>query len=155
MKKSVLEIFICLILGLCLSKIMYDSYNSKETIKASLNQEKIYLIQIGKFKNKKKMKEKLENINNYIYEKHNDLYYPYVGITQSNVQKLKSFFKKQGYDVYLKQINCNNLEFLNTLNNYDKLLENAKDEKTILEIENQTINNYKEIVVDVKGNTKK
>ena len=155
MKNYISVIFICLILGLCLGKVIYDSYNTKETITTSLNQEKVYLIQIGTFKNKKEMQEKLESIDDYIYDKHNDLYYAYAGITTSNLQKLKDYFKKLGFNVYPKQINCNSLEFLDTLSNYDKLLENTSDDKAILDIENQIINKYKEIIIDVKRNTKK
>ena len=154
MKKDISIIFICLILGLFFSKAIFNSYNSKEILKASLNQEKIYLIQIGKFKNKKEMQLELESIDNYIYELKNKIYYAYAGITIRNLQKLENYFKKQGFAVYPKQINCNNLKFLDELNNYDNLLTNTNDDKTISDIQNQIINKYKEIV-DVKRNTKK
>ena len=155
MKKNIILVFICLIIGLYLSKIMFDGYNTKETVKASLNQEKITLIQVGIFKNKQQMHEKLDNINDYIYEKKDKKYYVYAGITQNNLQKLKMHFKKQNFDVYPKQINCNNLEFLNELNNYDLLLKKTNDNNAISDIEDQIIHKYKELIIDVKGNTTK
>lgn len=139
--------------------IMFNEYNKEEVKPVSISSkiEKIYFIQVGVYSNLEKMKQSLTNLEYYIYNKENDLYYVYVGITKTteNVDKLKEYFNKLGYDIYVKELDVNNKKFNEVLNQYDALLKETTDDKAISTICNQVLSKYEELVINVesKGDT--
>ena len=161
MKKNLILIIVCLGLGIYMGYIMFDSYKKEETKPVSISSKinKLYFIQIGVYSNLGDMKQKLSNIENYTYTKENDLYHVYVGITKNeeNKEKIKEYFNKLGYDTYVKEFEIENENFNEVLTQYDILLKETNDEKTIATVCNQILNKYEELVVNAesKGNTKK
>lgn len=161
MKKNLILIIVCLGLGIYMGYIMFDSYKKEETKPVSISSKinKLYFIQIGVYSNLDDMKQKLSNIENYTYTKENDLYHVYVGITKNeeNKKKIKEYFNKLGYDTYVKEFEIENENFNEVLTQYDILLKETNDEKTIATVCNQILNKYEELVVNAesKGNTKK
>lgn len=161
MKKNLILIIVCLGLGIYMGYIMFDSYKKEETKPVSISSKinKLYFIQIGVYSNLDDMKQKLSNIENYTYTKENDLYHVYVGITKNeeNKEKIKEYFNKLGYDTYVKEFEIENENFNEVLTQYDILLKETNDEKTIATVCNQILNKYEELVVNAesKGNTKK
>lgn len=139
--------------------IMFNEYNKEEVKPVSISSkiEKIYFIQVGVYSNLEKMKQSLTNLEYYIYNKENNLYYVYVGITKTteNVDKLKEYFNELGYDIYVKELDVNNKKFNEVLNQYDALLKETTDDKAISTICNQVLSKYEELVINVesKGDT--
>ena len=139
--------------------IMFNEYNKEEVKPVSISSkiEKIYFIQVGVYSNLEKMKQSLTNLEYYIYNKENNLYYVYVGITKTteNVDKLKEYFNKLGYDIYVKELDVNNKKFNEVLNQYVALLKETTDDKAISTICNQVLSKYEELVINVesKGDT--
>lgn len=160
MKKNLILIIVCLGLGTYMGYIMFDSYKKEETKPVSIGSKinKLYFIQIGVYSNLDDMKQKLSNIENYTYTKENNLYHVYVGITKNeeNKEKIKEYFNKLGYDTYVKEFEIENENFNEVLTQYDILLKETNDEKTIATVCNQILNKYEELVVNAesKGNTK-
>ena len=73
----------------------------------------------------------------------------YVGITtsKSNADKIKKAKKKKNIDIYIKQDNINNVEFISNLEQYDVLLESVDKKKDILSINEVILSTYEEMVV--------
>ena len=74
------------------------------------------------------------------------MYYVYAGFTtkSKNVQKLKDFFEKKGYSIYVKEINLPSSNFTEVLKQYDLLLERTDDETAIEAINASILSEYEE-----------
>ena len=79
-----------------------------------------------------------------------DKYYTYIGITKNkeNCDKLKGFFEKMGYITYIKEFNVDSEAFIEVLNQYDNLLLQTDDEKTIKAICIQVLGKYEELILN-------
>lgn len=157
MKKNILLMLFCIGLGFYLAFLFFQSYQAKEVKPVSLqsNIEKAYFIQLGVYSNLDQMKQKLSDLKYYIYMKENEFYYAYAAITKTeeNQKKLKDFFTNLGYDIYVKEIELDNPEFRKILIQYDTLLKETKDENAIMEICNQVLKKYEELVIHAKSKT--
>ena len=73
----------------------------------------------------------------------------YVGITtsKSNADKIKKVYDDKNIDIYIKQDNINNVEFISNLEQYDVLLESVDKKKDILSINEVILSTYEEMVV--------
>ena len=143
-----------IILGIILGLIMLNQYDKKVELKPVSNTtEKIYLLQQGVYSSIESMEESIKKTPHYIYNIENDKYHVYVAFTKDD--KLKGYFENIGYSIYVKEINMNNKNFIEILEQYDLLLNNTDDKEVINAIVKQTINKYKELVIDEdlnKGN---
>lgn len=137
-------------IGFICGKLMFNQYDSKTSLKTvfSEKQEKVYFIQQGVYSSKTSMEENTTDFPYYIYDVLDDKYHVYIGITKlsENANKLKEFFNEKGYNIYVKEINISNKEFLEAINNYDELLSKTNDSKSIQTLCNQILNKYEELV---------
>ena len=140
--KKILPILLGLIVGLIFTKIFYDSYNISYTFN---DNTLVYIFQQGVYSSKQSVTDNV-NLNYYIYEKNGDMYYVYAGFTTNskNVQKMKDFFEKKGYSIYVKEINLPSSSFTEILKQYDLLLERTEDESTIEAINASILSEYEE-----------
>ena len=81
MKKYLFTFIIALIVGFFLSNLFLKQYNGFDGIKVSGTGEKLYFIQYGVFSSLESLEENTINLQNYVYNEKDDLYYVYVGIT--------------------------------------------------------------------------
>lgn len=140
--KKLLPVLLGLVVGLVFTKIFYDSYN----VSYALNENTlVYVFQQGVYSSKQSVIENV-TLNYYIYEKSGDMYYVYAGFTtkSKNVQKLKDFFEKKGYSIYVKEINLPSSNFTEVLKQYDLLLERTDDENAIEAINASILSEYEE-----------
>lgn len=95
------------------------------------------------------MKNSMSSFNYYIYNLEEDGYHTYVGITKSheNALKVKEFYGKKGYDIYIKENNIKNERFLSVLGQYDILLSDLSDD-SIDGVCNQILSSYEELVIN-------
>lgn len=150
MKKS-FPIVSAIIIGLILSKFMFNQYNYDSKISTVFkNSEKLYFVMFGIYSSKDEMEKETSNLKSYIYSLENDKYYVYLGITkeEKNFDKLKGYFNSIGYDVSERVLNINNDSYIDLLEQYDILLSKTNDNDVIEAIASQTITKYKESIND-------
>lgn len=149
MKKTIFLVILALASGAFLGKFTFDKYenlNVENTIKVDNN---VYALLIGAYDNKEDMKDSITNIDRYIYLSLNGEIKAYVAIssTKSNIQKIKKIYDDKNINLKIEKINISNDEFIQNLNEYEKLLSVAEDEKSLLIIENQILSCYEELVI--------
>jgi len=155
MNKYIFPIISALLVGFLLAKFMIDQYDKKEKLKMVFNfSENIYFIQQGVYSTKESMEKNLTDFAYYIYNVENEKYYVYVGITKSkeNSEKLKDFYNSLGYITYIKEISVDSDAFISVLEQYDNLLTETDDEKTIKAICSQVLSKYEELILNEREN---
>lgn len=149
MKKYLLTFLIALVIGFFLSDFFLKQYEDFDGIKVSTRGENIYFIQYGVFSSLESLEENTINLQNYVYNKEDNLYYVYVGITKEkdNADKIVNYFKDLGYETTTREFGITNKDFLNALLNYDEILKNTNDVTAISSIINQVLMKYEEVVI--------
>ncbi len=130
---------------------MFSQYGKAENISnvGETNGETLKFLQSGVYSSKKAMEDGMKNFNYYIYNIKDNMYYTYIGITKDeNLEKLKKHFKEKGYDIYIVDIYVDNQQFIETLNQYEKVLKETTDSKTIDAVCSQVLSKYEEIVLN-------
>lgn len=149
--KTIFPVVLCILIGFFMGNFMFSQYGNLETnTVASNNGETLKFIQAGVYSSKESMEESMKDFNYYIYKIKDKMYYSYIGITKSeeNLKKLKNHFKEKGYDVYIADIYIDNIKFLETLDQYEKVLEETNDSKTIEAVCSQVLSKYEEIILN-------
>ena len=149
MKKYLFTFLLALIIGFFLSNFFLRQYKDFDGIKVYGLGENLYFIQFGVFSNLESLEENTISLQNYVYNKQDDLYYVYVGITklEENAKKLVNYYKSLGYDVIIKEFEINNKNFIELLVNYDEILKNTDDKAAISSVVNQVLMKYEEVVI--------
>ena len=150
MKKYLLTFLAALVIGFFLSNFFLKQYDDYKGIKVSGMGESLYFIQYGVFSSLESLEENTINLQNYVYNKQDNLYYVYVGITklEDNAKKIVNYYKSIGYDAIIKEFEITNKNFLEILVNYDEVLKNTNDETAISSIINQVLIKYEEVVIN-------
>ena len=96
------------------------------------------------------MAEKLKKIDRYIYIEKNGKYSAYLGATVSSLSadKIVNLYKLKGIKLKKEKVLINNEEFIQNLNQYEKLLTATDDEKSLIIIEKQIMSLYEQTVVE-------
>ena len=150
MKKYLFTFLIALIIGFFLSNFFLKQYDDYSGIKVSNVGEKLYFIQYGVFSNLESLEENTISLQNYVYNKQDNLYYVYIGITKEaeNAKKIIDYYKQKGYETIKKEYVISNHKFLDILLNYDEVLKSTTDETVISSILNQILSKYEEVVIN-------
>ena len=151
MKKNIIWIGSCIIVGLLMGQIMFDQYDQVQSKKVSANvNEKVYFFQVGVYSSLENMKNASLKYDSYIYIEQDSKFYVFVGLTKNeeNKDKLKSYFESLGYDIYIKEMELNQASFLETLDQYDLLLKETKTNQEIKEVNKSILAKYEELVVN-------
>lgn len=138
-------LIVSVLLGIFFSLIIYLNYRKNSII--INNQTTLYFLQISAYKDMEYAKKLVNNLENYIIIEESDhLYHVYVGITYNlkNSEKIKEFYEKNNYNIYVRQkvVSCEN--FISDLKKYDTLLTEANNKEVSLKIEKEVLNKYKE-----------
>ena len=122
---------------------MYEK-NTIETIEVINTNEKIYMLLYGSYNTKEKV-DKL-NLDTYILDNSNNFYEVYIGITKNlkNAEKIRGIYEKKGNNIYIREKNIDNLEFIDYLNIIESTMDEKSDEE-IINIEKNIIKKYKEL----------
>ena len=88
-KQKIIYILAAIIIGITIGKYIYSSYKEEtlETFKS--NDEDIYLLQYGVYKNENVMVENTKKLKNYFYYKEENGYHVIIGIIKE-FQKRRS-----------------------------------------------------------------
>lgn len=146
MKKYLLTIIVSLLVGFLLSFYMLKEYEKTDIFPVFNESETAYLIQQGVYSSMESMQENTTHLTDYIYSVIDDMYYVYIGISldSSNVNKLQEYYKNKDINTIIKTTTLTDQEFIETLRQYDMVLNNTSDEETIKEICKQVLSKYKE-----------
>jgi len=144
--KNLLFISFIFIIGIYIGTYIYRNKRSKEKDVFGLN-FKVYLIQYGVYSDIDNMKEIGNNLPEYFYYNDEKGYHIIIGITMNKdlVNKIKKAYEID--DIYLKEIDISNNEFIESLKQYDILVNSLNDNKAIIEAEKQILSKYEEIVL--------
>lgn len=145
MKKKLFYLLIFLVTGIILGRKIYLATNNYDV---KTNTSTYYFIQEGVYSNKKILDENIKYLNSKVIETIDDKYHVYLGITKDyNIAlKLKQIYESEGYQIYIKEVTLDNMEFSNNLEQFDLLIENANNKNEILTIEEVVLANYEEII---------
>lgn len=150
MKKNILLILIALITGGLLGKFTFERYEALETKEVSISKNYAYFLKYGTYDNYEKMNESVNNVERFIYIQTNDSFEAFVGVTKSkeSAEKIAKVYKEQkiNVEVIKKQMDAD--KFIESLNEYEKLILATEDANGLLMIEKQILSKYEELVVN-------
>lgn len=152
MKKTFIWVLIALLSGALLGKFTFDRYENVDTRNVISYDKEIYMLKYGAYDNLDDMSNKVTNVDRYIYIEKDNKVTAYVGIakTYENANKIKDIYDAKNIKVTVVKETIDNEEFIQNLNEYEKLLEASDDEKSLLIIEKQILSCYEEVVVNDK-----
>lgn len=137
-KKALL---IVMLMGIVFASFLLYKYKSKD--KGIVNTETVYLIQIGAYQNYENVVKVTKTLPNYVIIEEDGTAKIIVGITKdnNNLEKLKQNYE----NIYIREEQIDNKEFLDYLTKYDYLLNETNNNETIEEINHKVLNKYDEI----------
>lgn len=146
MKKQLILGGLLLTLGLLVGNKIYQTNLSLTNVFS--DGTTYYFLQEGVYTSKVILDENTKNLNVKLIIEDNSKYYVYLGITKSEsiAKKLKSVYEQAGYQIYIKEIKLNNLEFESNVTQFDLLLNSATSKDEMLTIEEVVLANYEEII---------
>lgn len=123
---------------------IYTNYKNEEKI----DPEKIYLLQIGAYKNSDNVTKVTKMVNYNYVEYNNGIYYIYVGITNNKdvLDKLLKLYENKGNNIYIKEKKTTNKEFIEYLKAHDKIINSITEDKLIEEIEKEILKKYEKTI---------
>lgn len=137
-KKALL---IVMLMGIVFASFLLYKYKNKD--KGIVNTETVYLIQIGAYQNYENVVKVTKTLPNYVIIEEDETAKIIVGITKdnNNLEKLKQNYE----NIYIREEQIDNKEFLDYLTKYDYLLNETNNNETIKEINHKVLNKYDEI----------
>ena len=148
-KKTILWIIFALFSGAILGKITFDKYENLDVQKVINLNDKIYMIKYVTYSKEDEMAKELSDVERYIYIENDGKYSAYVGAAASkeNAQKIVDIYASKKIKLTLEKVSINNDEFIQNLNEYEKLLSATQDENSLIIIEKQIMSCYEQTVV--------
>lgn len=139
-----------LVSGAFLGKTTFDRYKKVESINVISNNTNVYALRYGKYANLDEMQDDVTHVDRYIYIESKDDVSAYVALatTRDSINKIKKVYKDKNLNLTVSKVNIENEEFIENLNEYEKLLKATDDYKSLLIIENQILSCYMNLVVD-------
>ncbi len=152
MKKTFIWVLIALLSGALLGKFTFDRYKNIDTMNVISYDKEIYMLKYGTYDSLDDMSNKITNVDRYIYIEKDNKVTAYIGIAKNleNANKIKDIYSAKNIKVMVVKETIDNEEFIQNLNEYEKLLEASDDEKSLLIIEKQILSCYEEVVVNDK-----
>lgn len=146
-KKYLIYIVLTIISGAVLGNSFYKKYEQEQNLEKEYNS---YLLQLGIYDSKEDMKKELLGIDDYIVIEKNKKYYVYLGIStkKKNVAKLQEMFLDKDINTSIKKTVINNIEFINSLEQFDLLLDSVSTNEDIMSINEVILSSYEEMVLN-------
>lgn len=146
--KSFIIIMFTILVGVFIGTYIYKSsrLNSKEVFNETTN---AYLLQYGVYSSPESMKDSTTDLSDYFFFKDNDGYHVIIGVVENkNIsEKIKeSYHIKE--NIYLKEVFISNMEFIESLRQYDILVSSLNDDKSIINAEKQILSKYEELILN-------
>jgi len=144
-KNFLIPLIISIILGFISAQIVYSEYDKKQVVK----QNNTYILQGGVYTTKETLEKAIKSFNNYLVVSEDDKYYVYLAMTSSkdNVDKLKKMYENTGIDIYVREVNVDNVEFVSNLEQYDILIRSVDNNDNLVSINEVILSSYEELVL--------
>ena len=136
-------------LGIYIGNYIYKKYEKDNSKDVFSETNSVYLLQYGVYKEKESMMEAGSNISDYFFYNDKDGYHIIIGITSNkdNLDKIKNSLNITN-DIYLKEVNINNNEFLENLKQYDNLIMNTDSSNVIISTEKLILSKYEGLILN-------
>jgi hypothetical protein len=143
-----IPMILAILTGYLCGEIVYGQYKKNVTTFNETNQ--VFFLQQGVYSSNDSMLSNTKELDSFLNIQENNKYYVYVGITKNseNAQKLKEIYAQKGNDIYIKEINVTNADFISMLIQYDNLIANITDINEILAIEKSVLSTYEELILN-------
>ncbi len=127
MKKTIISIFLAMIVGFTFGFFFLKKFNTETITEVSNIKSQVYAFQIGVYKNRDNALN-AANTNKGIVILDNDIYRVYIAIlkNQTLIDNLKSYYSSIGLNYYLKAINVSS-KTSSIIDNYESLLKSCDD----------------------------
>lgn len=135
-------------LGIFSGFYIFKQYEKEKTKEVFSETNTIYLLQYGVYKDKSNMEEAGKDISDYFYYKDDDGYHIIIGITENKnlSNKIKDSYKITS-NIYIKEKKISNNEFMESLRQYDNLVNSSDSDIAIINAEKQILSKYEEIIL--------
>lgn len=149
MKKTIIGIIIAILAGVLLAKLTFDKYEKVDTKNVISYDNEVYMLRVGTYDSVDEMQRSALDFERYIYIEKEDKVTVYIGIakTRENIEKIKNVYDDKNVKTTVETVTINNDEFIQNLNEYEKLLDVTEDANSLLIIENQILSCYEDIMV--------
>ena len=149
MKKTIIGIIIAILAGVLLAKLTFDKYEKVDTKNVISYDDEVYMLKVGSYDSVDEMQRSALDFERYIYIEKEDKVTVYIGIakTRENMEKIKKIYDDKNVKTTIENVTINNDEFIQNLNEYEKLLDVTEDANSLLIIENQILSCYEDIMV--------
>ncbi len=150
MKKTIIGIIIAILAGVLLAKLTFDKYEKVDTQNVISYDDEVYMLKFGTYDSVDEMERSALDFERYIYIEKENKVTVYVGIakTLDNMEKIKKIYDSKNVKTTVETVSINNDEFIQNLNEYEKLLDVTEDANSLLIIENQILSCYEDIMVN-------
>ena len=140
MKKNLILMSLSIILGITFTFFVLNKENTY-----AKEEYMVYAFQVGAYEKEDNAKEYTSKLPSSIVIKENNLYKVYVTMCNNIdiVNKMVVYFEDNNINIYLKGVKTNK-NFINLLDNYEKLLKNTEDTKVYNKINQSILNSYLE-----------
>lgn len=135
------------LVGIFLGTYIYKA--SKIETKDVFNEtSKVFLLQYGVYSSLESMKDSTSKLSDYFFFKDDKGYHAIIGVVEN---KKISDKIRESYDIteniYIKEVMVSNMEFIESLRQYDKLVESLTNKNEIINAEKQILSKYEELVL--------
>ena len=148
MKKMMIWIFLAVLSGGLLGKLTIDKYSKLDVKEVMKNNNEVYMLKYKTYDNTDEMIKKTKDIDRYVYiEKENKVtVYLAVSMSKKSILKVKKIYDNKNIKLNIEKNIIDNDEFIQNLNEYEKLLDATDDENSLLIIERQILSCYEKII---------
>lgn len=139
-----------LLSGALLGKFTFDKYEKIDTMNVISYDNYVYMLKYGTYSSQDEMTDKVINVDRYVFIEKDKKVTAYVGMskTKESLTKIKKIYDNKNINVTIEKVKIDNDEFIQNINEYEKLLAATEDEKSLLIIENQILSCYESVVVN-------
>ena len=149
MKKTFIWVLIAIASGVCLGLLTFNKYEDLEVQKVISYSDNVYALYYNSYKTVSEMQNKIKDIERYIYINDGKEISVYLALSakENNIEKLKKIYDEDGIETKIVKINIDNDEFIQNLNEYEKLLDATEMDSSLIIIENQILSTYEKLVI--------
>ena len=149
MKKNIIWLLIAIASGISLGLLTFNRYEDLEVQKVISYNDNVYALYYGSYDSFEMLKKKTSGIERYIYIKDGNKVSVYIALAgkEKNIKKLKQVYEEEGIYTKVTKINIDNDEFIQNLNEYEKLLDATDTSSSLIVIENQILSTYEKLVI--------
>lgn len=134
---------VVMILGVTTAKVLFDKTNSNK-------KDNTYVLELGSYDTKESLTYDTRDINDFIILKENNKFLAVVGLSKNkeNLEKVSKLYNNLGYNLFIRPKNITNKAFNTNLEQFDKLLREAKREDEIRTINSVILSSYEELIIN-------